>query len=154
MFFLLTEHSMVTTSLLPNWISHFFISDVESFSSLNKIPGAGGGIGTNSLNKKSLCKSQRPCSSAHCLIFALFLPTVLLRERKEEGRKGAGSRLNTVQAEQLRGSQSPISSHPAATLEDPGEHTGALGRLHSLAVTTSLWSPHRVAASGRKYKWS
>ena len=128
-FFLLTEHSMVTTSLLPNWASHFFISDVESFSSLNNIPRAGGGIGTNSLSKKSLRKSQRPFSRAHCLIFALFLLTVLLWERKEEGRKlpgrkGAGSRLNTVQAEQLRGSQSPSSSHPADTLEDPGNTQG------------------------------
>lgn len=116
MFFLLTEHSMVTTSLLPNWVSHFFISDVESFSSLNKILRAGGGIGTNSLSKKSLCKSQRPFSSAHCLIFALFLLTVLLRERKEEGRKLPGGReLGAVWTQYRRSSSEVLRALASAT---------------------------------------
>lgn len=126
MFFLLTEHNVVATSLLPNWVmmaSHFFSSVMLKVSAVWISCRR---EGTNSLFKKSLCKSQRPFSSSQCPAFVLLLLTVLLQERKrqEEGSCEPLERSKGVRAQTLSESQL---QPPADILDDLREPTGALG---------------------------
>lgn len=149
MFFLLTEHNVVATSLLPNWVmvaSHFFSSVMLTVSAVWISCRR---EGTNSLFKKSQCKSQRPFSGSQCPAFALLLLTVLLQERKRQ-EEGSCEPLERKKVWELRRSQSPNSTHqltywmtsgnprgPWASSLQPGSNSHHLTELLQVVVNTN-----------------